>query len=263
MHKNRSGTMPCSLKLILSRVLFIFVAFELTGGVGTSDFTTAYTVPCLSQYSARWRRRRSVLFPHSRITSVYRVGSRHCCLSVFIMSSFDPFRLPSHRASEMHAGDDDNDDLPGSSKTHAALTRLPVIPDLRFEQSYLRSIAAYVHVSPGDETHAKDAAWRRESGEVAALPSPAHRVVSIDWGNVVWVTARDQVLSPLLQGALWGVASQYLRPLLSLAGAQFRSLFNAGGSKHLPSREGSGTGWLRERLHGLGLGFSSFGKARL
>ena len=52
-------------------------------------------------------------------------------------------------------------------------SRLPVIPDLRFEQSYLRSIAAYT------------------SSE------------NIDWKGVFWITARDQVISPLLQGTVW------------------------------------------------------------
>lgn len=48
---------------------------------------------------------------------------------------------------------------------------LPPLPDLRFEQSYLRSIA-------GADSHAA----------------------------VAWVTLRDQVLLPLAQGALWTLA---------------------------------------------------------
>ncbi|RMJ28407.1 hypothetical protein PHISP_00712 [Aspergillus sp. HF37] len=48
---------------------------------------------------------------------------------------------------------------------------LPPIPDLRFEQSYLASLR-------GAET----------------------------WGRVAWITIRDQVLLPLVQGTLWTLA---------------------------------------------------------
>jgi hypothetical protein len=48
---------------------------------------------------------------------------------------------------------------------------LPPLPDLRFEQSYLASIR-------GADT----------------------------WGRVAWITIRDQVLLPLMQGTLWTLA---------------------------------------------------------
>ncbi|KAL4870503.1 hypothetical protein BDV12DRAFT_165732 [Aspergillus spectabilis] len=48
---------------------------------------------------------------------------------------------------------------------------LPPLPDLRFEQSYLASIR-------GADT----------------------------WGRVAWITVRDQVLLPLVQGTLWTLA---------------------------------------------------------
>ncbi|KAN0127304.1 hypothetical protein V8E53_014908 [Lactarius tabidus] len=50
-----------------------------------------------------------------------------------------------------------------------------IIPDLRFEPTYLAKLKA---ADPG-------------------------------WQSIVWVTTRDQVISPLLQGALW-----YVRLLL-------------------------------------------------
>jgi hypothetical protein len=50
-----------------------------------------------------------------------------------------------------------------------------IIPDLRFEPTYLAKLAA---AGPG-------------------------------WQSVVWVTIRDQVISPLLQGALWYVIAAY------------------------------------------------------
>ncbi|KAK9618268.1 hypothetical protein V6Z94_005301 [Aspergillus fumigatus] len=48
---------------------------------------------------------------------------------------------------------------------------LPPLPDLRFEQSYLASLR-------GADT----------------------------WGRVAWITIRDQVLLPLIQGTLWTLA---------------------------------------------------------
>ncbi|KAL9130295.1 MAG: hypothetical protein Q9175_007060 [Cornicularia normoerica] len=50
-------------------------------------------------------------------------------------------------------------------------TNLPPLPDLRFEQSYLASLQ-------GVDT----------------------------WYGIAWVTGRDQVLLPLVQGALWTLA---------------------------------------------------------
>ncbi|EAS30553.1 uncharacterized protein CIMG_06032 [Coccidioides immitis RS] len=48
---------------------------------------------------------------------------------------------------------------------------LPPLPELRFEQSYLASIS-------GAES----------------------------WGRIAWITVRDQVLLPLMQGTLWTLA---------------------------------------------------------
>ncbi|KAI9374905.1 DUF1770-domain-containing protein [Aspergillus egyptiacus] len=53
----------------------------------------------------------------------------------------------------------------------ARRSTLPPLPDLRFEQSYLASIR-------GADT----------------------------WGRVAWITIRDQVLLPLIQGTLWTLA---------------------------------------------------------
>lgn len=74
--------------------------------------------------------------------------------------------------------------------------RLPPIPDLRFELSYLRSIRPYIHIlgsntsSNIDEKDTNNAAAKEES-------------IEVEWGHVLWVTARDQIMSPLFQGALW------------------------------------------------------------
>jgi hypothetical protein len=61
--------------------------------------------------------------------------------------------------------------------------RLPpsAIPDLRFEPTYLAKLAA----------------------------------AGSGWQSIVYITVRDQVINPLLQGALWCVASRWLGLILS------------------------------------------------
>ncbi|KAH9956079.1 hypothetical protein BC827DRAFT_1233770 [Russula dissimulans] len=87
--------------------------------------------------------------------------------------------------------------------------RLPpsAIPDLRFEPTYLAKLAT---AGPG-------------------------------WQSVLWVTVRDQVIGPLIQGALWGAASVFIQPLV-------QSLFGWWPSRRnsLPQKEGSAVAWLRQ-----------------
>ncbi|KAI0447987.1 hypothetical protein F4803DRAFT_545513 [Xylaria telfairii] len=74
--------------------------------------------------------------------------------------------------------DDDDDEIPLSvlvrpreaPRRHRAQS-FPPMPDLRFEQSYLHSIA-------GAET----------------------------WGRIAWITVRDQIMMPLAQGILYNLA---------------------------------------------------------
>ncbi len=61
------------------------------------------------------------------------------------------------------------------------------IPDLRFEQSYLKGVSKFVHTE-----HIDDGS---KEGHL--------EVVNVDWGSVGWVTFRDQLFMPLLQGFLW------------------------------------------------------------
>lgn len=106
---------------------------------------------------------------------------------------------------------------------------LPVIPDLRFEHSYLKSIRPHIHTRDEIERtnstrvpkteEERDTFGGQEYDKVekekddhelsqnrpvppAVVPSYSE-VVQIEWQKVFWVTARDQVISPLLQGALW------------------------------------------------------------
>jgi hypothetical protein len=92
------------------------------------------------------------------------------------------------------------------SQQHSPRVRLPVIPDLRFESSYLRSITPYIHL-PKDDVHPTDEKSKGKGKAVdAAVPSDdQQQLARIEWGRVAWVTTRDQVISPLLQGAIWCV----------------------------------------------------------
>jgi hypothetical protein len=105
------------------------------------------------------------------------------------------------------------------SEHHQRHVRLPVIPDLRFEASYLRSISPYVHVSEGSmvdySTHRESAPekGRAKVTEKGTSTQIGH-AVQIEWGSVAWITVRDQVISPLLQGALWCVLDSYFLCLL-------------------------------------------------
>ncbi|KAI0326161.1 hypothetical protein GY45DRAFT_1259545 [Cubamyces sp. BRFM 1775] len=122
--------------------------------------------------------------------------------------------------------------------------RMPPVPDLRFEYSYVRSVAPYVHI---DSTTAsgkgkEKAVLGSYSGEVA--PS-AGEVVRVEWGNILWITTRDQLISPLLQGAL----CHFLRPFGAFLGAHFQAWWSRGArSRDSPETEGNGVQWLRNWL---------------
>jgi len=66
--------------------------------------------------------------------------------------------------------------------------------DLRFEQTYLKSIAPHVHLT----TPVSD-----ESEKRGDLVRPEAQRLDIKWGMVIWITTRDQVLAPMFQGMLW------------------------------------------------------------
>ena len=68
--------------------------------------------------------------------------------------------------------------------------KLPAIPDMRFESSYLKKIQPFVRVETNDTVSGSS---RDE------LP---HEVIKVQWTIVIWVTIRDQVMSPFVQGIL-------------------------------------------------------------
>lgn len=106
------------------------------------------------------------------------------------MSSLDPSHIPRFTAREKHTGNP----TVVQARTHSGSGSDPtkhvvVIPDLRFERSYLKSIAPYVRT--------------RRVSDGAAGGSEVREVVDIKWNKVLWITVRDQLVSPLLQGAIW------------------------------------------------------------
>ena len=70
--------------------------------------------------------------------------------------------------------------------------------DLRFEQTYLKSIAPHVRLT----TPASDENEKRRD-----LVHNQDRQLDIKWGMVIWITTRDQVFAPMFQGMIWSVPS--------------------------------------------------------
>ncbi|TFK49043.1 hypothetical protein OE88DRAFT_458911 [Heliocybe sulcata] len=130
------------------------------------------------------------------------------------------------RFPHLHGHDDDQ-----GHKDHDLTNRLrtQALPDLRFETSYLKSIRRYVQVSEEEQE------W---DGKMEPLRRDVQ--VQVEWGKVLWVTIRDQVLSPFVQGAVWGYASLFIRPI-------FASLRSRTGLDQKPKKaeEGRAAGWLR------------------
>ena len=171
------------------------------------------------------------------------------------MTSLDPSHLPDLTKKGSNSRGNAVVHPPGGGPSSSHL-HIPVIPDLRFEYSYLKSIAPYVRTrriaaTSVDEKHstAEVDDDTQEDGSV--------EVVSIDWRKVAWITTRDQVISPLIQGAVWcvilrscrllhylysyrlrGVASQFVRPTLSFIGSLFRPT-RLGGPSSPPVRRES------------------------
>jgi hypothetical protein len=133
--------------------------------------------------------------------------------------STSAFHHVRHHDIDASSSGSESEDLFESSEDGlhqpASLSRalLPVIPDLRFEQSYLKSIKGFVHVEEGpQERGIVEGKGKGKEGlpqgaqvlrDVDPIVDSSHHLVRIDWSKVAWITTRDQVISPLLQGALW------------------------------------------------------------
>lgn len=102
--------------------------------------------------------------------------------------------LPPYRdariRSERHRDEDHSD--------HRRRRLRPPIPDMRFEHIYIRSVKPYIHVEDAPNVEG-DRAVKTVAG------AGSGEVVRVQWGHVLLVTLRDQILSPLVQGILWCV----------------------------------------------------------
>ncbi|TBU27017.1 hypothetical protein BD311DRAFT_666390 [Dichomitus squalens] len=129
--------------------------------------------------------------------------------------------------------------------------RIPPVPDLRFEYSYLRSVGQYVHLERPNQTRSsekgKEKAADVEEEQEESAATGSGEVLHVQWGRILWITTRDQLLSPLLQGALWGVASHFLRPLGAMLGAHIRAWWRKGATRK-DAPEGNVAQWLRSTI---------------
>ncbi|KAF8699947.1 Phosphoglycerate mutase-like protein, partial [Rhizoctonia solani] len=129
---------------------------------------------------------------------------------------------------------------------------LRTLPDLRFEQGYLLALKPFVHIQADKPLNEKSKA-QGNVGEPAvestALAEPVgFDIVTrgagvskygiperVEWGNIAWVTIRDQVISPLVQGAVWGSASIFLGPASKKLTGSLREMFVGPVTGSLPS----------------------------
>ncbi|EIW78421.1 hypothetical protein CONPUDRAFT_145659 [Coniophora puteana RWD-64-598 SS2] len=160
-------------------------------------------------------------------------------------------QLPSQR-HDRYDNDNDNDSLDWDNKEHQPhhRKRLP-IPDLRFEQTYLNRIKSCIHYeSPRTEKGKQKEIPQDEDFKAGIHAVPlvdSSRIIArIDWGGVAWITLRDQVIMPLIQGMVWGVASEYIQPIMAYA----RRRVNVG-SPRKDYPEGRGSSLLRQLANKL------------
>ncbi|GAA5911859.1 hypothetical protein JCM8208_002462 [Rhodotorula glutinis] len=138
------------------------------------------------------------------------------------------------RPPRQSASDDDDDDSDrDSGSDDGVLDKVPIppIPDLRFEQGVLASIRPFLHRADADADADEDDSSDEKKGKLRAAEkgalasanltaeggpkgeSPSDIFMAplrIQWSQVSYVLVRDQVVFPLLQGILWGVAGFYL-----------------------------------------------------
>lgn len=148
--------------------------------------------------------------------------------------SIPPHQLASSSCSDI--GEDHDLSSPASSffdpqDLHPRLHTLR-LPDLRFEQGYLMSIMPFFHfdrakastIEPENAAyHASskrpedpDLDQNRNCGSTLKASGTEDNEYyfgsnfSVEWKMIIFVTLRDQLIYPLLQGCLWGSASLLL-----------------------------------------------------
>ncbi|BGP44823.1 hypothetical protein JCM10450v2_000638 [Rhodotorula kratochvilovae] len=159
--------------------------------------------------------------------AVYNSVSPLHALSGHLAEQDRAFRPRRRRADSLDA---DDEDASSDDEDDHRRERVPVppIPDLRFEQGVLASIRPFLHRADGSgeaDSGAGEKKGRLAAAEKGALasanltaeggaagegPSDVFMAPRIEWSKVTYVLLRDQVIFPLLQGVLWGVAGFYL-----------------------------------------------------
>ncbi|KAL1660392.1 hypothetical protein GGF50DRAFT_91315 [Schizophyllum commune] len=124
--------------------------------------------------------------------------------------------------------------------------QLPV-PEMRFEQKYLSSIAPYIHTeykpvaeretTLSEEEHLGGA---YEKVEVREKQRQLVKETRVQWGRVILRTTFDQVVSPMLQGLVLAVLGHWITPVLQGV--------RSGVKTRVSNVEGSFSRGLRSRL---------------
>ena len=121
------------------------------------------------------------------------------------MTSVDPSHFPPLAHRSRHTGG------PATASIHprpradsldsqsGRLRPLPPIPDLRFEQAFLKTISPYLTTRRIESNERQDE--KTEGG--LEDEEGAVEVVGVQWSKVLWIVTRDQMMSPLAQGLIW------------------------------------------------------------
>ncbi|KAH8929164.1 hypothetical protein BT69DRAFT_1276585 [Atractiella rhizophila] len=143
------------------------------------------------------------------------------------MTSIDPSHFPSSSSKRGEAIHTSVPPLPHAGP-HKSRIPLPPIPDLRFEQGYLKSLSPFISVKNGKELSKRNEHLADDTEQVALVSEGPYKAwleeeeeLEIQWKSVLYITFRDQLLSPLLQGAVWGVGSLLLATSLLIIRRKF------------------------------------------
>eukprot|EP00918_Siedleckia_nematoides_P006696 GHVU01014604.1.p1 GENE.GHVU01014604.1~~GHVU01014604.1.p1 ORF type:complete len:199 (+),score=5.58 GHVU01014604.1:74-598(+) len=109
---------------------------------------------------------------------------------------------PSSPGAQSFSSLDSHESLP-SPRIFPAIA----VPDLRFEQGYLMSIRPFFYLQP--ETTPINPERTNRTDNVDDLYYLG-RNFRVKWALVMWVTLRDQMFYPMMQGALWGTMSLFI-----------------------------------------------------
>lgn len=90
------------------------------------------------------------------------------------------------------------------------------VPDLRFEQGYLMSIRPFFYLKPSTALDDIEPTLTHQPIEDEAPNGDIKDLLylganfRVKWSLVAWVTVRDQVIYPMMQGCMWGTLSLFI-----------------------------------------------------